>query len=132
MALVSIAMMIGGAVLNASAFVGGNYLAKHFAGRNVDTERIRHDKAMEKYQRDYAEYQKKRQIMLDWENEKKDEKYQASKNISKTNEAFELYGQMTEPKFSDYYKPSDDQKNGEMIYVGVGMLGLGYAVSKLF
>ena len=125
-------MMIGGAILNATAFVGGNYLAKSLSGHNVDAEKIRHDKALEKYQKDYAEYQEKRQKMLDWKMKKKDEKYQASKNISTTNQAFELYGQMQEPKFSDYYKPSDEQKTGEMVYVGAGMIGLGYAVSKLF
>ena len=123
-------MMIGGAILNATAFTGGNYLAKYLSGRNEDTEKIRHDKAMEKYQRDYAAYQEKRLKMLDWKLKRKDEKYQASKNISATNQAFELYAQMNEPKFSDYYKPSDEQKTGEMAYVGAGMLGLGYAVSK--
>ena len=131
MALASIGMMIGGAILNATAFTGGNIIAQKILGHRVDTERIRHDKAMEKYQRDYEEYQEKRQKMLDWENKKKNEKYQASKNISATNQAFELYAQMNEPKFSDYYKPSYEQKTGEMVYVGAGMLGLGYAVSKV-
>ena len=124
-------MMIGGAILNATAFTGGNYLAKYLSGRNEDTEKIRHDKAMEKYQRDYQEYQEKRQKMLDWKMKRKDEKYQASKNISATNQAFELYAQMNEPKFTDYYKPSNDQKTGEMVYVGAGMMGLGYAISKV-
>ena len=35
-----------------------------------------------------------------------------------------------EPKFSDYYKPSDNQKTGEMLYAGGGMLALGYMASK--
>ena len=30
--MASIAMMIGGAVLNAAAFTGGNYLARYIAG----------------------------------------------------------------------------------------------------
>ena len=123
-------MLIGGAILNATTFVGGSYLAKYISGNKTDTEKIRHDKAMEKYQKDYAEYQEKRQKLIDWKMQQKDEKYQASKNISKTNEAFELYNQLHEPKFSDYYKPSDNQKTGEMLYVGGGMLALGYTVSK--
>ena len=89
--MASIAFMIGGAVLNATAFVGGSYLAKYLSGDKTDTEKIRHDKAMEKYQRDYAEYQEKRQKLMDWKIKKKDEKYQASKNISTTNEQFALY-----------------------------------------
>ena len=130
--MASIAFMIGGAVLNATAFVGGSYLAKYLSGDKTDTERIRHDKALEKYQKDYAEYQEKRQKLMDWKIKKKDEKYQASKNISTTNEQFALYEQMQEPKFSDYYRPNDNQKTGEMVYVGGGMLALGYIVSKFF
>ena len=128
--MASIAFMIGGAVLNATAFVGGSYLAKYLSGNKTETEKIRHDKAMEKYQKDYAEYQEKRQKLMDWKIKKKDEKYQASKNISTTNEQFALYEQMHEPKFSDYYRPSNNQKMGEMAYVGGGMLALGYMASK--
>ena len=126
-------MMFGGAVLNATAFVGGSYLAKYLSGDKTDTEKIRHDKALEKYQKDYAAFQENRQKLIDWKVQQKDEKYQASKNISNTDEQFELYsGSLDEPKFSDYYRPSSNQKTGEMLYVGVGMLALGYAASKLF
>ena len=64
-------------------------------------------------------------------------KYQASKNISNADEALELYSEthptesgrasldepkfaetLKEPSFSDYYRPSDNQKTGEMLYVG--------------
>ena len=128
--MATIAMMLGGAVLNATAFVGGSYLAKYLSGDKTDTEKIRHDKALEKYQKDYAEYQENRQKLIDWEMKKKDEKYQATKNLSKTDEALELYAQMHEPKFADYYRPSKNQKMGEMLYVGGGMMALGYAASK--
>ena len=56
--MASIAIMLGGAVLNASTFIGGSYLAKYLSGTKTDQERRRHDKALEKYQRDYAKYQK--------------------------------------------------------------------------
>ena len=45
--------MIGGAVLNAVAFTGGNYLAKYLAGDDGQAalaEKTRHDKALEAYQ----------------------------------------------------------------------------------
>ena len=64
--MATIAMMLGGAVLNATAFVGGSYLAKYLSGDKTDTERIRHDKALEKYQKDYATYQENRQKLIDW------------------------------------------------------------------
>ena len=127
-------MMIGGAILNATTFVGGSYLAKYLSGDNTDTERIRHDKAIEKYQKDYASYQEKRQKLIDWHSQQKDAEHRASQNMSNTDEALKLYSdyQLYEPKFSDYYRPSDNQKMGEMVYVGGGMLALGYMTSKFF
>ena len=61
--MATIAIMLGGAVLNATAFIGGNYLAKVISGSSstdLQLERERHDKAMEKYQKDYTAYQEKR------------------------------------------------------------------------
>ena len=136
--MASIALMIGGAVLNATAFVGGSYLAKYLSGSSTDSERVRHDKAIEKYQKDYAAYQEKRQRLLDWYNQQEEAEHQASQNLSNTDEAFKLYSQshpdysLQEPKLSDYYRPSDEQRMGEMAYVGGGMLALGYAASRLF
>ena len=51
--MASIAIMIGGAVLNAAAFTGGNYLAKYIAGdsgKAALAKKTRHDKALEAYQ----------------------------------------------------------------------------------
>ena len=132
--MATIAIMLGGAVLNATAFIGGNYLAKVISGSSstdLQLERERHDKAMEKYQKDYAAYQEKRIAYIDFENRRKGDENQASENISKTDEALRLYNQMgNAPKFSDYYRPNSDQKTGEMVYVSGGMLALGYIASK--
>ena len=57
--MASIAIMLGGAVLNATTFIGGSYLAKYLSGGNTDQERVRHDKALEKYQKDYSKYEGK-------------------------------------------------------------------------
>ena len=54
------------------------------------------------------------------------------KIFQKTDESLEFYAKMHEPKFSDYYRPSNNQKMGEMVYVGGGMLALGYTASKFF
>ena len=35
-----------------------------------------------------------------------------------------------EPKLSDYYTPSEAQKEGELLFVGGSALGLGYAASR--
>ena len=39
--MASIAIMLGGAVLNATTFIGGSYLAKYLSGGNTDQERVR-------------------------------------------------------------------------------------------
>ena len=80
--MASIAIMLGGAVLNASTFIGGSYLAKYLSGTKTDQERRRHDKALEKYQRDYAIYHENRQKLLDWKS-KTDMKMRYLHRISK-------------------------------------------------
>ena len=48
--MASIAIMIEGAIVNATAFVDGSYLAKFLTGgSNAEEERKRHDLAVEKY-----------------------------------------------------------------------------------
>ena len=43
------AVMFGGAILNATIFIGGSYLAKYLSGDDSSVEKERHDKALEKY-----------------------------------------------------------------------------------
>ena len=68
--MATIAIMVGGAVLNAATFIGGNYLAKALSGDSgqaaLDEKIKRHDKALEAYQAAYAKYQKDRTDVLDW------------------------------------------------------------------
>ena len=135
--MASIAIILGGAVLDATTFIGGSCLAKYLSGGNTDQERVRHDKALEKYQKDYSKYEENRQRVLDWVDANRHNDAIASQNLSKTDEALKLYNRthpdvnlhLNEPIFHDYYQPSNDQKIGEMIYVGGGMLSLGYLAS---
>ena len=50
--MASIAIMVGGAVLNAAAFIGRNYLARALSGgdKASQEERAQHDKVLEAYQ----------------------------------------------------------------------------------
>ena len=67
--MATVAIMVGGAILNAATFIGGNYLAKALSGDSGQAaldEKIRHDKALEEYQAAYAKYQKDRTELLDW------------------------------------------------------------------
>ena len=60
--MASIAIMISGAIINAAAFTDGNYLAQYLSGsgKAALAEKMRHDKALEKYQEDMANYRRSR------------------------------------------------------------------------
>ena len=67
--MASVAIIVAGAIINAAAFTGGNYLAKYLSGDGGQAalnEKIRHDKALEQYQEAYEKRQMKRTELLDW------------------------------------------------------------------
>ena len=138
--MASIAIMVGGAVLNAAAFTGGNYLAKYLSGDGgALAEKTRHDKALEAYEAAQARYAQERTKLLDWIETNRENKQLAKQNFTNTDYAFKLYNQahpsqkMTlpkEPKFSDFYQPSESQKQGELIFVGGSALALAYAAFR--
>ncbi|KAL9958770.1 hypothetical protein ACROYT_G035829 [Oculina patagonica] len=122
--MASIAIMAGGAILNAAAFIGGNYLARALGGGDDAAlkEKERHDKALEAYQAAYAKYSRDRTKLLDWIQTNAEIKEQAKQNFTNTDYAFKLYNQAhpdkqmippKEPKFSDFYQPSEQQKQAE-------------------
>ena len=135
-------MIIGGAVLNAAAFTGGNYLAKYIAGDSGQAalaEKTRHDKAIEAYDAAMDKYNRERTQLLDWVETNREIKAQVNQNFTNTDYAFKLYNQVhpdyklsmpTAPKFSDMYQPSELQKQGELLFVGGGALALGYAAFR--
>jgi len=135
--MASIVLMVGGAILNATAFTGGSYLAKYLSGE--DTERVRHDKALEKYQRDMGEWEKQQKVYQNWLDKQYVNKKQADENLDSTDQAFILYNKahpsavlkfQNKPNFNNYYSPSEKQKQYELIYVSGGTLAAGYLVSK--
>jgi len=135
--MASIVMMIGGAVINAAAFTGGNYLARYLSGDGGTlAEKTRHDKALEAYESAQARYLQERTKLLDWIETNRENKVQAKQNFTHTDYAFKLYNQVhpdqkmtlpKEPRFSDFYQPSAAQKQGELLFVGSSALALGYA-----
>jgi len=135
--MASIAIMNGGAVLNATAFIGGNYLARALVGGDKAAleEKKRHDKALEDYQTAYGKYMRDRTKRLDWIATNAETKEQAKQAFTDTDYVFKLYNEAhpdermvppKEPKFTDFYQPSEQQKKGELTFVGVGALALTY------
>ena len=135
--MASIALMIGGAIINATTFVGGSYLAKYLSGSSdSDEEKRRHDLAVEKYQKKYEEYEENRAKLNDWIMTNDRIKDEAKENFKNTDYALKLYNKihqddlnLREPQFSDFYQPSAQQKQGEIVYVGASALAIGFAAS---
>ena len=134
--------MIGGAILNAAAFTGGSYLAKYLSGDSGKTaleEKTLHDRALVAYQAAMAKYTSDRTKLLDWIQTNREIKEQAKQNFTNTDYAFKLYNQAhpdkpmpppKEPRFAGFYQPSEQQKQGELLFVGGRALALGYAAFR--
>lgn len=139
--MASVAIMAGGAILNAAAFIGGNYLAKLFGGADKALEeKKRHDLALEKYEKDYQKYNEEREKLQDWIDFNFKKKQNADESFAETDSAIKLYNQAhgsnqqltfeKQPKFSDYFQPSDLQKQSEMLFVSGGAAALAVAAFK--
>ena len=135
----AVAMMIGGAVTNALAFTGGNYLFSHL-GKDSDEERKRHDKAMEQLEAAQAKWSKERTQRLDFINEQLQKEHHAEQEFSDVDTAMKQYYYITgkelpelepKPTLSDFYAPSEDQKNREIAFSVGGMALTGFVAWKL-
>ena len=138
--MASIAMLLGGAAVNALAFSGSNYLFSMLRSSGVDKERKRHDKAVEQLQAAQAEWSKKRTERLDWINEELRRQGHAVQTFRDVDMAIREYARVTghnldslgsEPQISDFYTPSDGQKSRELIFVALGLGATGVLTYKL-
>ena len=66
--MVSVAMLIRGALANAVAFTSSSYLFHRLSSDNIDAERKRHDAAVEALQAAQIEWAHKRQQRIDFIN----------------------------------------------------------------
>ena len=86
--------MIGGAIINATTFVGGSYLAKCLSGgSDADKEKKRHDLALEKYEKEYQNYQENRTKLMDWIASNDKTKDEAKQNFENTDIALKLHNE---------------------------------------
>jgi len=121
-----------GAVVNALAFSGTNYLFGKLGG----AERKRHNLAMEKLSKARDEYSRERQQRLDFINQS----FQQQRHAENLGAAMEEYARVTgralpklknPPELADFYAPSEGRKNGEIAFVIGGMSLVAIIVYKV-
>ena len=121
--MASIGFLIGGAMINALAFSGSNFLFSRLSRETIDPERKRHDKAIEDLQRAQIEWAKKRQEPLDYINNQIIKERKAEKRFTDLNSAMQEYFIVTgrqleplpsKPVLSDFYVPSEGHHNREL------------------
>lgn len=136
--MAAIATLIGGAITNAVAFSGSNYLFSLFHNREADQERIRHDKAIEKYQQHHNEWIESRQKKIDFINDRQNQARYGLIAMDSADDSLKLYHEifggkvMPEPQFHNYYKPSKDQEYYQLITTIGGAVLSGIIVHKIF
>ena len=132
--MASIGFLIGGAMINALAFSGSNFLFSRLSRESIDTERKRHNKAIEDLQRAQIEWVKKRQERLDYINNQIMKQRKAEKRFADLNSAMQQYFLVTgrqleplppKPVLSDFYVPSEDHHNRELAFIALSMIGTG-------
>ena len=132
--MASIGFLIGGALINALAFSGSNFLFSSLSKESIDKEQKRHDEAIEDLQRAQIEWAKKRQEQLDDINNEIMKERKAEKRFTDLNSAmqqcFPVTGRQLEPLppkpvLSDFYVPSEDHRNHELTFISLSMIGIG-------
>ena len=110
-------MLIGGALANALAFTGSSYLFHRLSADNIDTERKRHDAAIEALQKAQIEWAHKREERIDFINKQLRLERTAETKFTELNNAMREYHEVfghelpplpREPVLSDFYTPSDE------------------------
>ena len=132
--MASIGFLIGGALINALAFTGSTYLFSSLSKESIDKERKRHDKAIENLQRAKIEWAKKRQERLDYINNQIMKQCKAGKRFADLNSAMQQYFIVTgrrleplptKPVLFDFYVPSEDHHNRELMFITLSIVGIG-------
>ena len=83
--------LIRGALVNAPAFSGSNFLFSSLSKESIEKERKRHHKAIEDLQRAQKEWARKRQERLDYINNQIMKQRKAEKRFADLNSAMQQY-----------------------------------------
>ena len=132
--MVSVVLLIGGALANALAFTGSSYLFHRLSADNIDAERKRHDAAIEKLQAAQIKLVHNRQQRIDFINNQLRLERKAETKFTELNDAtrehHEVFGHELPPLpresvLSDFYTQTDEQHYRELGFIALSMIGIG-------
>ena len=136
--MASLAIVAGGALVNALAFSGTNFIFGQL-GDHGGTDMKRHNLAVEKLSKAREEYSKERQQRLDYLNKTISQRKHAERTFGDLDVAMREYHEVTgqslsplrePPKLADFYNPSRQRKDAEIALVVGGMAVVGLLAYK--
>ena len=89
--MVSVVMLIGGALVNALAFTGSSYLFHRLFANSTDIKRKRHNLAIEQLQKAQIEWAHRRQQRIDFINNQLRLEQKAEVKFTELNDAMREY-----------------------------------------
>ena len=132
--MASTGFLIRGALINALAFSGSNFLFSSLSKESIEKNERDTIKHVEDMQRAQIEWVKKRQEQLDYINNEIMKEHKAEKRFMDLNSATQQYFIVTgrrleplppKPVLSDFYVPSEDHHNCELMFITLSMVGIG-------
>ena len=129
---------VGGAVVYVLAFSGTNFIFSRLMDHGAE-ERKRHDLAEKKLQRARDEWNEDQMKQLDFINKRLREKNEVRTYINNVDEAmleyYHIFAKKIKllppvPELSDFYHPSENHKNGELLFAVVDTGIARYALYK--
>ena len=136
--MVSLLVMGVSAAFQAVAFSGTNYIFSTFSDHGT-AERKKVNLAKEEEQKARDKWNQERMERLDFINKRLRDKKEAREYIQNLDSAMLEYYRVfgvklkplpPEPQLSDYYNASDQQKNGELLFVMAGTAIGSYIIMK--
>ena len=125
--MASIGIMIGGALFSAVAFAAANYgFSKIDPKEDPEQTRqdaLRHSKAMEDLAAAKEKWAEERAKRADFLAKQAQEEHKSDLEAAEEMQRMKEYYEMTnpEPKLSDFYQPSQPQKDREILFIALGM-----------
>ena len=136
--MASLLFKISGPGVDALAFSGTNFVFSRLTDHG-EKERKKHDLAEEQLQKARDKWNEDRMKRLDFINRRLRERDEARAYINNVDDAMLEYYRVfakqvkrlpPESQLSDFYHPSEEQKNGELLFVTAGTGIATYALYK--